>query len=209
MNLYRRDCEKLFNSALQMLKEQTVLAVAEYVNDDYLTDRYKTVEIQIKSITKFYEASNPSYNMQYENDIDAIKSICRKLKYAKERDKKTDLDLLEKAVSLCYKVNLDVFSELQSAILDFPDGCLDDSLNERYERLLLSCDKLGIYSGCNGILSQGSIDFLLEYCSDCDTPYERVLDISKDLKDNIAIPDALCSRAVMELDKIVNSKIPF
>lgn len=209
MDLHRRNCGEIFDNAVELLREQTVLAVAEFLNDDYMTDRYKTVDVQVKAILKFYEATNPSYNVDVDNDVESIKLICRKLKRSEARTEKVDLELLELAINLCDKVSLDVFSELQSAVTDFPNGFLDDKMMDRYDELLVQCDMLGIRSGSTSILSSNSLNDVIEYCKHCDVTHSRVNAIIENLRENYVINDNIKGEVLVALEKILDSKIEY
>ena len=209
MDLHRRNCGEIFDNAVELLREQTVLAVAEFLNDDYMTDRYKTVDVQVKAILKFYEATNPSYNVDVDNDVESIKLICRKLKRSEARTEKVDLELLELAINLCDKVSLDVFSELQSAVTDFPNGFLDDKMMDRYDELLVQCDMLGIRSGSTSILSSNSLNDVIEYCKHCNVTHSRVKAIVENLRENYVINDNIKGEVLVALEKILDSKIEY
>lgn len=209
MDLHRRNCGEIFDNAVELLKEQTVLAVAEFLNDDYMTDRYKTVDVQVKAILKFYEATNPSYNVDVDNDVEGIKLICRKLKRSEVRTEKADLELLELAINLCDKVSLDVFSELQCAVTDFPDGLMDDTMLDRYDELIVKCDMLGIRSGSCSVLSSNSLNDVVEYCKHSDVTHSRVNAIIENLRENYVINDNIKGEVLVVLEKILDSKIEY
>ena len=161
MSKFKIECVNIFERALKLIKEETVLATAEVVSNDYVEDRYKSIEQQLRHIVKFYEAADGLISIEDEEDIYNIKSVCRRLKRVKTKNDK--YRVIEKALDLCESVDLDTFSEIESAIVDLEVPLEDELIFTVYKRITKKCDMLGVRSGNHTILWEDSIDDVVKY----------------------------------------------